>query len=439
MIQDLETIKTVLVKDFNYFINRRKIPLGGKSRLARQFLTNLTGAEWRSARAVLTPTFTSGKLRQMVELMDESAHKMLKSLNDDIKASRGEVNIKDRVGVYSMDVIASCCFSTSVNSQDPHDPFVNHAKMLFNRNLSLIVIAMVWFPKLIELFELSVFPVECLTYFETVIHKVVNYRRSQNKRRNDFLQLLLDAQDRETEGKLLDEHENEHTTKQKSVQDNSFESWKKHKVLDENGLVANSILFLLAGYETTATTISYVIYLLALNQDCQQKLKDEIDEALNKHGKLSPEVILSLTYLEMVISETLRIYPPTVRLERQCTNDYKLGDIFIPKGTLVAAGVYSVHHDPEIYPEPQKFIPERFTQENKANRHPMAYIPFGAGPRVCIGMRFALMEAKICIAHLINQFEVSPCAKTEIPIVMRKGFRMLLPQNGITVKIQPRK
>lgn len=247
----------------------------------------------------------------------------------------------------------------------------------------------------------------------------------------------MDAQESEKHGKLLDEDEGESVKEEKPYEKNST-AWKAHKVLDETALVANSILFFLAGYDTTANTISYALYELALNEKCQQTLKEEIDQAVKDHGKLNPEVILSLPYLEMVLSETLRMYPPAIRMERQCTRDYQLGDIFIPKGTLVAAGIYSIHFDPEIYPDPRKFQPERFTYENKSQRHPMSYLPFGAGPRICIGMRFALMEAKICVAHFINNYKVSPCSKTEIPVEMKKAIPMLLPMNGITVNVEPR-
>ncbi|GAB6026265.1 hypothetical protein CHUAL_012471 [Chamberlinius hualienensis] len=438
MISDLDMLKSVLIKDFNYFVDRRKVPLGGKSRITRPFLTNLTGDEWRSARAVLTPTFTSGKLRQMIGIMENCVHKMTASMHDDIKKHNGDINIKDRVSVFTMEVIASCCFGTSIDSQDPNDPFMQHARLLFNSDFTLIAFPMIFTPKLMELFEISMFSAKCLTYFEKVVHNVVNSRRSQNIRRNDFLQLLLDAQEREKEGKLLEDNENGHVNKTEATDDSSV-GWKQHKVLDESGLVANSILFLLAGFDTTANTISFASYLLALNPECQQKLKDEIDQAIAKHGELTTDVILNLPYLEMVISETLRMYPPAVRLERLCVRDYQLGDIFIPKGCMVAAGVYAIHYDPEIYPEPHKFDPERFTYENKSQRQPMAYIPFGAGPRICIGMRFALMEVKICLAHIINQFRILKSAKTEVPLKMRNAIPMLIPLNGVTVKIEPRK
>nr|BAV93952.1 cytochrome P450 3194A1 [Chamberlinius hualienensis] len=437
MIHDFEMTKAILIKDYNHFPDRRNVPLGGKSRLAKNFLVHLRGDEYKSARAVLTPTFTSGKLKQMLGMMDECAQKMLKTLNDDITKSDGKIdmNIKDRFGSFTLDVIASCCFSTNIDSKNQNDPFIEHAKMFFNFDFSVAVVGRFLFPKLVELLELSLYPAKCLSYFENVIHRVVDLRRSQNKRRNDFLQLLLDAQDKEKEEKTSDELNKSNTNTHQTIKDGPL---KTHKVLNESGLVANSILFLVAGFDTTANAISFTTYELALNPECQQKLHDEIDETLKIHGKLSPEIILALPYLDMTLSETLRMFSPATRLERECTSSYQLENIYIPKGTMVSIGVHAIHHDPEIYPEPHKFDPERFTPENKSQRHPMAYLPFGAGPRSCIGMRFALMEAKICLAHFFSQYKVSPCSETEIPILMRKGIPMQIPKNGIKLKVETR-
>ncbi|GAB6022640.1 hypothetical protein CHUAL_006735 [Chamberlinius hualienensis] len=405
------------------------MPLGGKSRLTKPFLTNLTGDEWRSARSVISPIFTSVKLRQILCLIEESAMKMTKMYHffDDIKKYDGVVNIKERVSVFTMDVIASCCFGTNINTKDPNNPFLQHAKLLFNRDFGLPGFFIIVAPRLIELFEYSIFPAKCLSYFEKVAKNVIDHRRSEKTKRNDFLQSLLDAQEKENE---------ENQSNSRTGTDSA--TWKQNKVLDENGLVANSILFLLAGFDTTASTISFTIYSMALNPECQQKLIEEIDQAIEKHGKLTIDAILTLPYLEMVLSESLRIHPSGLRLERLCTKDYKYGDIFIRKGCMVAAAVYSIHHDPDIYPEPNKFDPERFSYENKSQRHPMAYIPFGMGPRICIGMRFALMEAKIYLAYFFSNFKVSKCGKTEVPLKMRNAIPLLIPINGVIVKVESR-
>jgi len=248
--------------------------------------------------------------------------------------------------------------------------------------------------------------------------------------------LLLDAQAQEAKGKLLEADEDTISTEEK-VEENA-PTWKKTKFLDESGLVSNAVLFLIGGFDTATNAICFALYLLALNPEIQTKVQKEVDEAIEKHGKLSHEIIMNLSYIDMVICETLRMYPPALRLERTCINNYHLGNISIRKGMLIAAGVYGIHYDPEIYPEPNKFDPERFTPENKAQRHPMAYLPFGAGPRNCIGMRFAQMEVKIALAYFFKDFKVSPCAQTEIPIKFAKGLPSLNPVNGITLKVEPR-
>ncbi|GFX11724.1 cytochrome P450 3A21 [Trichonephila clavipes] len=213
---------------------------------------------------------------------------------------------------------------------------------------------------------------------------------------------------------------------------------KAYLSLDE--LVAQCVIFFLAGYDTTASTLSFASYLLALNPECQEKLHDEIVEAVNNaNGVLTYEAVQNMKYLDNVISETLRLLPPAVRLERQAVGDYKLGDtgITIPKGMIVTIPAYAMHRDPNYFPDPEKFDPDRFTPEERVKRDPYVYIPFGAGPRNCVGMRFALMEVKVCLAHVIATFKIRRCSKTKVPLEFLIGAGLMQPKE-ITVSMEPR-
>ncbi|CAG7725542.1 unnamed protein product, partial [Allacma fusca] len=171
---------------------------------------------------------------------------------------------------------------------------------------------------------------------------------------------------------------------------------------------------------TTESTVTFALYELAINPDVQEKLYQEVKEAVeNNNGEFSYDVINKLEYLDCVIQESLRKYPPVVRTDRKCNRPFKLpdSDVVLPVGSLVAIPIHPVHHDPKYWPNPEKFDPERFTKENSINRHPCAFTPFGHGPRNCIGNRFALTEGKAAIAHIVLKFELEPCDKTMIPIV----------------------
>lgn len=125
-------------------------------------------------------------------------------------------------------------------------------------------------------------------------------------------------------------------------------------------------------------------------------------------------------------------------LMRIASNDYKIPDtkLVIEKGTQLFIPVYAIHHDPDIYPEPEKFIPERFTEENKKNRHPMTHLSFGEGPRNCIGLRFGLMQMKIGLVNLLMNFKFSPGAKTTIPMKFSPSAPMLCPANDMWLKVE---
>ena len=184
--------------------------------------------------------------------------------------------------------------------------------------------------------------------------------------------------------------------------------------LTDTEIIAQSWLFLLAGYETTSTAMTFCIYELALNQEVQERLYDELQTAIETTGDFNYEQLWKLPYLEAVIYESLRLYPPFMRVEREAKQDYLLGNtgIMIKAGQLVHVSIYAVHHNQEFFAEPEQFDPDRFMPDNKYNIIPYSFLPFAVGPRNCVAMRLALMEMKACIAHLIQRFRLIPNPRT---------------------------
>lgn len=132
------------------------------------------------------------------------------------------------------------------------------------------------------------------------------------------------------------------------------------------------------------------------------------------------------------------MYGPVPTLLRTASKDYKMPNtnLTIPKGTLTMIPVYAIHMDPEIYPEPKKFDPERFSEENKRNRHPCAHMPFGDGPRNCIGLRFGLMQTKIALINLLINFKFLPSARTTIPMEFDFNSIILAPKDDMWLKVE---
>jgi len=184
--------------------------------------------------------------------------------------------------------------------------------------------------------------------------------------------------------------------------------------------LAQGVLFFLAGFETTANTLSLLGYCLATNPGCQDRLLREIDDVMKDQERVDYDVIHKMPYLDMCLSETLRIYPPAIRTDRVCENDITINGVFFPKGMLIGSPIYVMHMDPEVWPEPTKFDPERFTAEEREARNTYHYMPFGVGPRNCIGMRLALTELKMAAISILRTLKFVICPETKIPLTMDK-------------------
>ncbi|KAH7975922.1 hypothetical protein HPB52_006799 [Rhipicephalus sanguineus] len=182
-------------------------------------------------------------------------------------------------------------------------------------------------------------------------------------------------------------------------------------------------------------------YLLALHPEVQQRLQEEVDRCFEENGEEpSLDDIYKLKYLNCVISESLRLYPPAVRYERTACQDFVLGStgIKLSKGCIVGIPVYAMHHSPEYFPDPEKFDPDRFSDENIGSVRPYSYLPFGAGPRNCIGMRFALQALKMCLLHVVHSVELVQTENTKVPLKMVVSFGLLTAED-ITIGVRKRR
>eukprot|EP00073_Rattus_norvegicus_P039476 XP_008767251.1 PREDICTED: cytochrome P450 3A2-like isoform X4 [Rattus norvegicus] len=207
--------------------------------------------------------------------------------------------------------------------------------------------------------------------------------------------------------------------------------------LSDIEIVAQAIIFIFASYETTSSTLSFVLYSLATHPDSQKKLQEEIDRALPNKAPPTYDTVMEMEYLDMVLNETPRLYPIGYRLERVCKKDIKLDGVFIPKGSVVMIPFYTLQHDPQHWPEPEEFLPERFSKENKGSIDPYVYLPFGNGPRNCIGMRFALMNMKLALTKVLQNFSFQLCEETQIPLKLSRQ-RLFGPEKPIVLKVVPR-
>ncbi|KAF2880403.1 hypothetical protein ILUMI_25770 [Ignelater luminosus] len=176
---------------------------------------------------------------------------------------------------------------------------------------------------------------------------------------------------------------------------------------------------------------------LCVNPDIQSRLRKEILDTIKTHGDLTYEAVQDMKYLNMVVSETLRKYPLTPLIQRECESDYTIPEtgIVIEKGVGILISQHGLHWDPKYFPNPEKFDPERFSDENRQKIPSYVYLPFGDGPRNCIGERFGLLSTKLGIIHIIQNFKVERNSLTQEPLQFGRS-PLLRAKNGIRLTFQ---
>lgn len=199
----------------------------------------------------------------------------------------------------------------------------------------------------------------------------------------------------------------------------------------EQSLRDQVITIFLAGYETVANALSWTWYLLSQNPECARRFHEEIDGQLRGRAPTFDDVP-RLRYVEMVLAESLRLYPPAWAMGRRARGDFQLGEFLLPARTTVLISQFVTHRDPRYFPDPERFDPERFTPEAKSRRAKFSYFPFGAGARQCIGESFAWMEGVLLLATIAQKWRLAMVpghpVEPEALITLRPkfGMRMLV-------------
>ncbi|XP_070507375.1 probable cytochrome P450 6a14 [Chironomus tepperi] len=408
LIIDLELVKSILVKDFAYFHDRgmyynlKDDPLSGH-------LLNLEGEKWKKLREKLTPTFTSGKMRYMFKTIIDVAEKFETFMDKSI-VENDEPEIKGILARFTTNIIGTCAFGIECNTFEEKDSkFLEMGLKAFEqpRNSFFKQMIAMTFPDFARKLGIKIVRDDVSDFFMKIVKDVIEYRESKNIKRNDFMDLLLQLKN---EGKM------------------SFEE-----------IAAQAFVFFLAGFETSSTTMTFALHELSLNQKIQEEVRDNIKKVLQKYnGKITYEALSEMDVLERCINESLRKFPPAASLIRSVTKDYHVPNskVILQKGATIFISVYGIHHDPEIYEDPENFNPDRFLPENVANRNSMSFLPFGQGNRICIGERFGYIETKVGLVTLLSKFKFEPSSKTKTPIEFSKKNMILTTEGGMFLKVK---
>ncbi|XP_041838222.1 cytochrome P450 3A30 [Melanotaenia boesemani] len=416
-ITDPAMIKTVLVKEcYSFFTNRRNFRLNGPLYDAVSIAED---DEWKRIRSVLSPSFTSGRLKEMFDIMKHHSSNLVNSMKK--KADKDEpLDLKEFFGSYSMDVVTSTAFSVDIESlNNPSDPFVANIKKMLKFDLfNPLFLAIAFFPFLgpvFEKLEFSFFPTSVTDFFYASLQKIKSNRQnSKQKSRVDFLQLMIDSQ-----------------------KNNDPSGVQQDKGLNDHEILSQAMIFIFAGYETSSSSLGFLAHNLATNPEAMKKLQKEIDATFPNKAPIQYQALMEMEYLDSVVNESLRLYPIAARLERVAKATVEINGLVIPKDMVILVPTWPLHRDPEVWPEPEKFKPERFSKENKDTIDPYTYMPFGSGPRNCIGMRFALVAMKLAVVEILQKYSFSVCKETQIPLELDiQG--LLAPKQPIKLKLVPR-
>ena len=310
--------------------------------------------------------------------------------------------------LFALEVILSAAFGMQADIQsNPDSDTVEKAKNVFRTPLWVRAFSMFPFSDYFSK-KLNLSPLNHTDYFIRRARVIYDATKAQKTpSRKDLLQLMLEAQKQQIE-------------------------WKR---MSDEEVSAQSVIFMVAGFETTGSTLSYMAYLLAAHPEVQEKLLQELDKAVKSRGNMPLyDFVNSLDYLDQVFCEVLRLYTPGYLVHRRCNEACTINGITIPQNVDVFMPPYVLHRDPALWPDPEKFDPDRFSPENRDTQEAYSYMPFGVGPRQCIGFRFALLEMKTAMFKILCRVKFQRAADT----VSKLRFRSVLlmqPRDPILLKI----
>ncbi|NP_001165651.1 cytochrome P450, family 4, subfamily V, polypeptide 4 [Xenopus laevis] len=390
--------------------------------LGKGLLTS-TGEKWRIRRKMITPTFHFAILSEFLEVMNEQSNVLVEKLQKHADGESFDCFID--VTLCVLDIISETAMGRKIEAQSNKDSeyvqaIYKMADFIQNRQTK----PWLWSDSLYAYLKEGKEHNKTLNILHTFTDKAILERAEElkkmevkkgdsdpesekPKKRSAFLDMLLMATD---------------------------DAGNKMSYKDIREEVDT---FMFEGHDTTASALNWTLFLLGSHPEAQRQVHKELDEVFGKSDRpVTMDDLKKLRYLEAVIKESLRIFPPVPMFGRTVTEDCTVRGFKVPKGVNIIVITYSLHRDPEYFPEPEEFRPERFFPENASGRNPYAYIPFSAGLRNCIGQRFALMEEKVVLSSILRKYWVEATQKRDECLLV--GELILRPQDGMWIKLKNR-
>lgn len=363
-------------------------------------LFTLDGESWLSRRRLMQPAFHRQRLHGLAVSMTDATERMLAGWAQ--QPANAPLAIHEEMMKVTLQIAGQALFSIDLlgDAKKVGDAFVETTAYTSKRMQTPFLP-----PRFLPTGQNRRFNQASKTLDQT-IYAMIRKRRQQQTDAADLLSMLMAARDAETGATMSDEQ-------------------LRHEIA----------LLIFAGHDTTANALTWAFYLLSQHPAEEAKLHAELESVLQGRTP-TIEDLPNLPYTRMVIEETLRLYPPAWTIGRQSIEADVVDGYTIPAKANLIVPIYVIHHDPRWWPEPERFDPERFTPERSANRHKFAYLPFGAGPRLCIGNNFAMIEAQLVLATIAQRYRLRLVVGHPVqpkPVVMLStshGLPMLLERRG---------
>ncbi|XP_042883730.1 cytochrome P450 4c3-like isoform X4 [Penaeus japonicus] len=387
-------------------------------------LLTSTGSKWHTRRKLLTPAFHFKILEDFVEIFNYQSNKMIKLLEK--KADGNCFDIFPFITLCTLDIICETAMGCKIDAQDNSESKYVQAVYRIGALVQHRQ-ARPWLQPDI-LFKLSGYQKEhdaCLK----LLHDF-SYETIRNRRR-EFQESKKSKDQNATEDEAIGKK------KRLAFLDLLLEYSDGVSQLSDEDIREEVDTFMFEGHDTTAAAINWSLYLLGCHPEVQARVHEELDAIFGDSDRpVTMADLREMKVTENCIKEALRLFPSVPFIARELKEDVVINDYHIPSGTTVLVVTYRLHRDPEQFPNPEVFDPDRFLPENCKGRHPYAYVPFSAGPRNCIGQKFAQIEEKIVLSNIMRKFRVESTVRREDLRIL--GELILRPEDGNFVKLFPR-
>ncbi|CAG4917172.1 unnamed protein product [Colias eurytheme] len=414
IVHSPELARNILIKDSANFRDRF-VRSGASDPIGSLNISLIKEPQWSIIRRRLTTVFTASKLKAFQNLYDTKSNELIQRIES--SKDKTKINLRNLFTDYTTDIIGTAAFGVKTNATlTGEDPMrvVTKAFMNFDLYRGLCWSSIFFIPELVDIFRFSLFPKWATDYFRKVLRIASEQRKEENRdllNPKDLLDALLSLKDRDD--------------------------------VSDDIIVANAAMLLFGGFETSGSIISFACYELAFRPEMQDKLYAELVQVKNDNEDgLDIAKLAELQFLNCIIKEALRKYTPMGWLDRVASKDYKIDDkLTIPAGMPVYINAIGMHYNEDLFPQPKEFRPERFLPENEKDIKQATYMPFGEGPRNCIGQRFGLVTVRHALANMVLKYKLSPVENATKPNDLEYDKRALfvLPGEILHINFIPRR